>query len=178
MFGSQTHERRKARAEAREAIKRAENVALHGTNGDFNAALEDLETKAMLAALPRFLTDLYRDSRHAYLYYVQQEKEAEKASRDNKSGNETIEAGMSLTGSTSAEAVRLFVNATWHPWAGAPRRWYQARKLGLMLEGSPPIRTKVSSEEHSNVRTIEREWIQLAKRVRRERRPSWLSLWK
>ena len=122
MFGSQTHERRQARAEARKAITRAEKAALRGTDDAFDAALEDLETAAMLAAFPRFLTDLYRKARKAH------------------------------SADAATEAVRLFVNATWHPWAGALRRWYRARKLSQMLEGSSPVVLLVSPETHSYAR--------------------------
>ena len=141
LFGSQTGERRRARAEARKAIKRAEKAALHGTHEEFDAALEDLETTAMLAAFPRFLTDLYRKGREAHMHYAHQQEEAERMSKDNKSDEKSMETSEWLARSTSAalvatEAARLFVNATWHPWAGALRRWYRARKLSLMLEDS------------------------------------------
>ena len=140
LFGSQTRERRQARAEARKAITRAEKVALHGPEEEFEPALEDLETTAMLAAFPRFLTDLYRKGREDHLYYAHQQKEAERMSKNNKSDEKSIQPSEWLARSTSAgriatEAARLFVNATWHPWAGALHRWYRARKLRQVLNG-------------------------------------------
>jgi len=171
-YGSQTRERRQARAEAREAIKRAEKAAVHGTYEDFDAALEDLETRAMLAGLPRFVMNLYRKARTAQRYYHRCYEEAEKEIEENASKRN--KADMWLAGSIGAariavQTTRLLVNATWHPWYGAPLRWYQARKLDLMLEGNGPFSAPANPESRSIARNCKRELIRRGKRIRRER---------
>jgi hypothetical protein len=147
LFGSQTRERRQARAAARKAITRAEKAALHGTHEEFDAALEDLETAAMLAAFPRFLTDLYRKGREV-------QREAEKMSRENKSDEKTIEASEWLTRSKSAEqvateAVRLFVSATWHPGLELCADGIGQGSLAKCWKAVHPSVLLVSPETHS-----------------------------
>ena len=72
---SPDRERRQARTEARNAVKTAEKAVSLEDDEELDAALEDLATKAMLAGLPRFLVDLYSESKHlTYGTFVREQK--------------------------------------------------------------------------------------------------------
>jgi hypothetical protein len=66
-YGSQTRERRAARAQARDCLRRAVNLArtLNPLHADITAALDELDTSAMIAGLPRGLVDLHREAPYA-----------------------------------------------------------------------------------------------------------------
>jgi hypothetical protein len=62
-YGTQTRERRQARAQAREAIRQVQNLTVPvPTHEQLTTALDNLETSAMLARLPRRLTGLNREA--------------------------------------------------------------------------------------------------------------------
>jgi hypothetical protein len=53
-YGTQTRERRQARAQAREAIRHVQSLMRHvPTHERLTGALDNLETSAMLAPLPK-----------------------------------------------------------------------------------------------------------------------------
>jgi hypothetical protein len=175
-YTSQTRERRQARSDAREAITRAEKVAFLRNEDAFHDALETLETKAMLAGMPRHLTTLYRKARESQLYYearsgVIGKRGKEHVEEEISEANKWLTGGM-LAAGVATEAVQLFINATWHPWHAAPWRWYRARKLGLMLEGTAPVRIVASPEFRRITKSRRRELIKEGKRARKERRLS------
>ena len=59
IYGTQTRERVQARAQAREAIRQVQNFTFPlPTHEQLTAALDQLETSAMLARLPKQLTGL------------------------------------------------------------------------------------------------------------------------
>jgi hypothetical protein len=172
-YTGQTRERRQARSEAREAIMRAEKVASPASTDAFGDALETLETKAMLASMPRHLTTLYRKAREHQLQYQARSWVIGKGG-EGYTEEEISEANKWLTGgmiaaSVATEAVRLFINATLHPWYAAPWRWYRARKLELMLEGAAPVRVVASPEFRRITQSRRRELIKEGKRARKEK---------
>lgn len=58
-YGTQTRERRQARAQAREAIRQVQKLMFQvPTHEQLTAALDNLETSAILARLPKRLTGL------------------------------------------------------------------------------------------------------------------------
>jgi hypothetical protein len=63
-YGTQTYQRREARAAGRETLRYAEDLAyVQSEHKDIKATLARLETSAMLAGLPRKLTELHREGR-------------------------------------------------------------------------------------------------------------------
>jgi hypothetical protein len=165
-YGAQTRERRQARAEARGAVKIAEKAVSIEDDEELEAALEDLATKAMLAGLPRFLVDLYSESKRSYIWGLRQgRKETDKENMDA-----WLTTAMDCR-RVADETARLFVDATWHPWLGFVYRRYRARKLRFMLKGTSPFTEgHLRQYEHrlrQYVHNRDRELIQRAKRARR-----------
>jgi hypothetical protein len=177
-YGAQARDRRQARAQAREAMRRAEKVAMTGTGEELDAALEDLETSAMLARLPKNLIDLYSEARRYAAHFsrtidigdinkTKPEEIAEETKRQM-----VDEAKRQMARMTSAniagEAARLFASATWHPWYGAPRRWHRVRRLRFALAGNGP-QFRIAPEAKRMLRQWEREDIRRGKRFLRKR---------
>ena len=69
-YGTQTRERRQARAAAREALRNVENLTPSpDTREQVAAALDAFDTSAMLAGLPRKVTVLHREARLRSCWY-------------------------------------------------------------------------------------------------------------
>jgi len=69
-YGTQTRERRHARAAAREALRDVENLTPSpDTRERVAAALDAFDTSAMLAGLPRQVTALHREARLRSCWY-------------------------------------------------------------------------------------------------------------
>jgi hypothetical protein len=64
-YSSQSRQRRQARSDARQAIRKADRLAAdppRTPRPDFTTGLDDLDTAAGLAGLPRALTELHREA--------------------------------------------------------------------------------------------------------------------
>lgn len=114
-YGTQTRERCQARTEVRGALNRADNAVSVEDDEELDAALEDLATKAMLAALPRFLVDLYSWSKRAYIFYLR--RAHEKTNTESERGA-LLATAMDFR-RVANEMAKLFMDATWHPGSGS-----------------------------------------------------------
>lgn len=69
-YGTQTRERRQARAAAREALRNVEKLTPSSTTREqITAALDAFDTSAMRARLPRKLTALHHEARLRTTWY-------------------------------------------------------------------------------------------------------------
>lgn len=159
-YGTQTRQRREARSAAREAIRYAEDLFLHQPeHRDITAALARLENSAMLVGLPRRLTELHREARMRFwvIRTVPVTGDPEAISQHQSEGL--------VSGRVSAQAAKLLVGATWHPWAGAIYRWHRTRKLAQLLDAGMPVRAQLDRERRSDLRKWERDTIRQAKKA-------------
>jgi hypothetical protein len=141
-------ERREARAQAREAIRRVEYIArtLRPPHPAITGALDNLETRALIARLPRTLVMLYWDARmRHWAKWATTPPDDDAPLRDP----EAITCGR-----VGSQAADLLVAATWHPWRGAPWRWYRTRRLKHLLEAGMPAHARF----HLDARTNRRKW--------------------
>lgn len=52
----------------------------------------------------------------------------------------------------AAQAAKLLTSATWHPWSGAPCRWYRTGRLARVLAAGMPTRAQLDRERRSGMR--------------------------
>lgn len=166
-YGTQTRERRQARTQARDAIRRVENLTFPvPTREQLATALDDLETSAMLARLPKKLTSLNREA-----LYTRRDSMASVAELGppDAPGPATYDSGIAFASQHIAgETLRLLVDATWHPILGAPYRWWRTRQLYRVMDTRPR-----PGPRSRDKRRWERETIRKAKReMKRDRRAS------
>lgn len=158
-YGTQTKERRQTRAQARNAIRIAENLAYRTpAHLEITAALARLETSAMLAGLSRGLTELHREARMRH-WVLTGPAHADDPERLTK--KETVTSGR-----VAHQSAELLVRATWHPWVTAPYRWYRTRRLVRLLDAGMPARARFDRDRRSNLRRWERETIRQGKNAR------------
>lgn len=137
-YAPQVRERRRARAHAREAIRKADYLAANPPRtpqNEFIAALDNLETAAMLAGLSRTLVELHRDASERYWaasikhWRLTNPPLSPGVPREEGLGDDYMGIQAHTYRSIVHQASRLLASATWHPIAGAPHRWYQTRRL-------------------------------------------------
>jgi hypothetical protein len=142
-YGQGARERRKARADTREAIRNADRLAADPPNvpfQTFTAALDSLETAAVIARLPRALIRVHRDACERYWVLAQEQwhvavgqlSPGSPLSGINYKGPRELECWQ-----VAHQAADLLASATWHPWIGAPYRTYRARQLCRTLRSIP-----------------------------------------
>jgi hypothetical protein len=156
-YGTQTRERGQARAQAREAIRDVQNLTFPlPTHEQLTAALDQLETSAMLARLPKKLTGLNRET-----VFKRREVMAS-AAEANSPGSELASSDSDRAFAfehIAAETLQLLVGATWHPILGAPYRWWRTRQLSRVMDIFPRAGPRPSDK-----RRWERDAIRKAKR--------------
>jgi hypothetical protein len=159
-YGTQTGERRKARAEAREAIRQVQALIYPVPSREqLAAALDNLDTRAMLAGLPEKLTALNRDAQFWQRGIFE----------SVESGDPYIATANDVSFAVhhvAAETTRLLIDATWHPVLGRPRRWWLTRRLSRVMDTPRP------GPRPRDKRQWERKAIRKAKkRARHENAP-------
>jgi hypothetical protein len=163
-YGTQTRERRQARTQVREALRQVQNLMRHvPTYEQLTAALDNLETSAMLARLPQELTGLNRDALHTLREHL-----ASVAEPHPSDGPELADARSDtafLSDHIAGETIQLFIDATWHPILSAPRRWWRTRQLSRVMDTYPRPGPRLRDK-----RRWERDTIRRAKRDRKRRR--------
>jgi hypothetical protein len=130
-YGPGARERRRARADAREAIREADRLAADPPNvssPSFTAALDDLETAAMIARLSRALTEFHREA--CELYWTLAIEKWRLAAEQRPPGSPL--SGSEYKGPRELEcwqvahqAADLLAFATWHPYVSIPYRMYR-----------------------------------------------------
>jgi hypothetical protein len=146
-YGPGARERRRARADAREAIRKADRLAADPPNvslPSFTAALDDLETAAMIARLSRALTELHREA--CELYWTLAIEKWRLAAKQRPPGSLLSEIGYKgprelECWQVAHQAADLLAFATWHPYVSIPYRMYRTRHLIRVLRS---IRTTQS----------------------------------
>ena len=169
-YGTQTRARLQARATAREAIRQAENLGKTPPTVAYQAitaALDNLEISAMIAGLPRPLTELYRETRMRHWVLASGSLHPDIALIDGDVGSTDGEGTELITCLRVAhQAAQLLTAATWHPWRSTPRRWYRTRRLHAVLDAGMPVRAQLEHDARANLRRWERQTIRDAKRQR------------
>jgi hypothetical protein len=166
-YGTQTRERRQARAQSREAIRQVQNLIVSPpTYEQLTAALDNLETSAMLAGLPKNLTGLNREA--LYILRELTAPDAQPPPDDVETANVISDAAFAAD-HIAAETVQLLTDATWHPVLSAPRQWYRTRQLSRLMDIRPGRLGFNPRVQRRGKRRWERETIRKARRQQNER---------
>ncbi len=156
-YGTQTRERRQARAPAREAIRQVQNLTFPvPTHEQLTAALDNLETSVMLARLPKRLTGLNREA-----LYIRRDVMASVAEADSPDNPESANSRSDMAFASdhiAGETLQLLIDATWHPALGVPYRWWRTRQLARVMDTRPR-----PGPRRRDKRRWERETIRKAK---------------
>jgi hypothetical protein len=165
-YGTQTRERRQARTQARDAIRRVQNLTFPvPTREQLTVGLDNLETSAMLARLPKKLTSLNREA-----LYIRRDSMASVSETEPSAAPQVSAYDSDLAFASdhiAAETLRLLIDATWHPILGAPYRWWRTRQLARVMATHPR-----PGPRSRDKRRWERETIRKAKREMKRRRQS------
>lgn len=162
-YGTQTRERGQARTQVREAIRQVQNLTFPlPTLEQLTAALDQLETSAMLARLSKKLTGLNREA--AFIRREVMASVAEASSPDPEFANSGSYRAFAFE-HIAAETLQLLIGATWHPILGAPYRWWRTRQLSRVTDIFPRPGPRPRDKRH-----WEREAIRKAKQERKHRR--------
>jgi hypothetical protein len=164
-YATQARERRDARAHARDAIRRAENVArtLRPDHQAITGALDDLEIRAMIARLPRALVDLYREARiRRWAKWATTPPGDDAPLRDPEAV---------MCNAVGHQAAKLLVTAAWHPWRAAPWCWYRTRRLQRVLDAGMPVRAQLDRDGRAALRHRERQVVRNRRKARRSNTP-------
>jgi hypothetical protein len=172
-YGSQFRQRRQARSDARQAIRKADRLAAdppRTPRPDFTAALDALDTAAMLAGLSRGLTELHREAceRHWVLaidHWMRTEAPRPIGTPPLEGSTDHQVTEVLECWRTAHRAASLLADATWHPWASAPYRWYQTRRLSRALGVAIPKHAELDRNGESSSPKRERDAIGAAKMV-------------
>jgi hypothetical protein len=158
-YGTQTRDRRAARADVRTRLVHAENLARlpEPPHAQLTAAIEAVENAALIAKVPRYIVTLYRDTRT--LAYATRLSTPPDQRRQEDSPNV-------VSGRVAHQATILLATTLWHPWLSALIRWHRARQLRRVLTGGMPTRANFQRDTRHNLRKWEHEMI------RRNRKPS------
>jgi hypothetical protein len=175
-YGTQTKERREARAQARDALRDVEDIGFARKPStapsvsrrrqkdpqELETALGKFETSAMLARLPRSLIELHSEARRRRL--------ASDIAR--ASGTAPDDRGLEerASGYVADQAAQLLVSVSWHPWTSRIYRWPRTRKLRRRLDAAKPpdVRQKEADRKEQNRR--DEKTLGLDKRGRKESR--------
>ena len=153
-YGSQARDRRVARAEAMASIQRFEIVRGRQDPVPDNMAeafealklaeddLTEVETRCLLAGIPRYLVDLYKlinESARLHGY--------RKATSDLHVQLDHADA--IVRHMLISRAASLLASAVWHPWLTAPsRRWRAWRLQRLFFRAYPQAEWRVRNDRH------------------------------
>lgn len=167
-YGSQARERRAARCEAmaflqRFEIARGRKPAIAGNDFDDND-LAELETRCLLAGMPRYLVDLYKQVNESCRY-----RGYAKAGPPLIAELVTDPAIDEMEDLVRYELISrtagLLASAVWHPWLTAPSRRWRARRLRRIL-----FRTDHSARwMQRHHRRLLHDWESDLLKMRRER---------
>ena len=163
-YGTQTRERRAARAKARDSLRRVQRAArpqpgllppvANAGHSALLAALDDLDTNAMLAGLPSGLVTLYREATVRYWVKVVTAGTFSEMIADDQ----TLVAGRVMH-----QSAALLATATWQPWRSAPYRAWRTRRLRQVMQAGMPGRTALDLQSKHNLRKWEREVLRSPK---------------
>jgi hypothetical protein len=163
-YATQTRERRQARVQVRDAIRQVQELSYKvPTYGQLAAALDDLETSAMLAGLPRMLVSLNREALTINRSLIERVAEG-----GSPQGSAFTGSGVDIRFAVdhiSGETLQLLIGATWHPILAAPYRWWRTRQLTRVMN----IRPRTGPRPRDK-RRWERKTIRIAKQERKARR--------
>jgi hypothetical protein len=174
-YGTQIKDRRATRAKARDSLRRVEratNRATLITHPVMVAALDDLDTCAMLAGLPEGLVNFHREATMRYWVKITSAAPA-------INGNIQLPSAETLTaGRVSHQAAKLLASATWHPWRSMPYRVWRLRRLRKIMQAGMPARAQMDQRTRGNLRNWEREILRTTKDMRADlaNDPDWTEL--
>ena len=157
-YGSQARDRRAARSEAmaflqRFEIARSRKPVIDGNDFDDND-LAELETRCLLAGIPRYLVDLYKQVNESGRYRGYRKADPAIGEVEDLVRHELI-----------SRAAGLLASAVWHPWLTAPSRRWRARRLRRILFRTDPS----AAWTHRNDRRLLHDWESALLKMRRER---------
>jgi hypothetical protein len=150
-YGTQTRERRAARAQARESLRRAEQASTRAAvtpHPVLIAALDDLDTRAMLAGLPSRLVELHREA--SLQFWARATSLPDHGIGDP----ETLASGR-----IARRCAELLAAATWHPWRSALRIAWRTRRLRKILDAGMPARASLLREARLGLRGWEKDLL-------------------
>jgi hypothetical protein len=128
-YGSQARRRRQARAQAREALRQVERLPREPARAKKTVdAIDAFEAVALVAGLPRALTDLYCEASLRVIDLAQTLPQ----------GTSRSDPEMDICSRVASGAAELMASAIWHPWASAPHRWFRMRRLRRLLRWGMP----------------------------------------
>lgn len=159
-YAAQTKDRRQARSGAREAIREAEGLVKQRdvTWPQLATAFDRLETSAMVAGLPKGLTDLYRATRPL-------------GRRQFKLASGAVtptDRQIRIYAHVGYQAAELLVATTWHPCRSLPYRLYRTRHLKRLLAVA---NIHIGESDKRNYRKI-RKWERITIRQKGEAQKS------
>jgi hypothetical protein len=131
-YGSQARDRRAARCEAMESIQRFELARGQATYHEIfecdNDSLIEVETRCLLAGIPRYLVDLYKMLNRAKSQLAKT-SDPDSSSDPDFSIDEEEALGSLVMHEAINRAAGLLASAIWHPWLTAPLRRWRAWRL-------------------------------------------------
>jgi hypothetical protein len=129
-YGSQARDRRAARCEAMASIQCFELARGRKTPPEIfecdNDSLIEVETRCLLAGIPRYLVDLYKMLNQA-------PSQLRKTSDSDSDIDEEEALGILVTHEAITHAAGLLASAIWHPWLTAPSRRWRAWRLRRLV---------------------------------------------
>jgi len=166
-YGSQARERRAARSEAMAFLQRFEIARGRkpATDNDFDDSdLAELETRCLLAGMPRYLVDLYKQVNESGRYrgYV---KVKSSPIAELIADPAIDEMAAVVRSELISRTAGLLASAVWHPWLTAPSRRWRAQRLRRILFRTDPS----AAWMQQNHRRVLREWESSLLKMRRER---------
>jgi hypothetical protein len=154
-YGTQTRERRQARAQAREAIRQVQNLTYPlPTQEQVGRALDNLETSAMLAGLPKKLTALNRQA--LWIHWQITGSYANPNPPDDAEAAGQVSDLAFAADHITSDTTQLLIDATWHPVLSAPRRWWRTRRLSAVMDTWPQPGPRPRDKRQWERKTIRR----------------------
>jgi hypothetical protein len=161
-YVTQSGERRRTRAEVRNATRAVEKAAIGGTTtpNQMRELIDEFIQLAMLARLPMPLADLYVASSSKVWAIVHPYADRDIVPDDVK---ESVFKVM-------AETFSLLALATWRPRLSKFKVWRRTRRYRRILVGAAPDLDRQYFESRSRRKTWERDMLKRERRDRRTRR--------
>jgi hypothetical protein len=176
-YGGKARERRQARSDVITTLSRIEIARLsqqadHGPSIDV-ASIAELETKCMLAGVPRELSVMYKSANDRW-----RESRPPATPPAEVAGLAYIQAMITdwIALQTIERSAELLTNALWHPWLSRPLRHWHVRKLEQRINAVSGRRGQLPSRDNTY-----RMWRQVSGRLTKRDRAAdsirgWLHL--
>src|SRR5262249_479056 len=129
-YGTQSRDRRNARAEVRARLNHVARLAVNREtpHDQLRSAFREVEDAAFIAAVPQLVVDVYRDAREGGVGVSE--------ARERHEADGAIDTVVTVC---AGLARGLFIRVLWHPWLMLPVQRMRARQIRKLLDsGLPP----------------------------------------